>query len=126
MIPGRNTDHPRFLESFKYALQGFWCAITTERNINVQLALGFLALLVAAILKVDYISWCLILICCGLVIFAELSNTAMETIVDLACPEIHPLAKRAKDIAAASVFVLSCIAAIVGIIVFAHALGVVS
>ena len=36
--------------------------------------------------------------------------------------ELHPLAKRAKDIAAASVYVLSITAAIVGLLVFAHAL----
>ena len=124
MIPGRNADHPRFFESFKYAIQGFLTAITTERNINVQLFLGFLTLILGAFLKLDFISWCIVLICFGLVIFAELCNTAMETIVDLACPEIHPLAKRAKDIAAASVLVLSCTAALVGLIVFARALGV--
>ena len=37
--------------------------------------------------------------------------------------KIAPLAKRAKDIAAASVYVLSITAAIVGLLVFAHALG---
>ena len=46
-----------------------------------------------------------------------------EAIVDLATQELHPLAKRAKDIAAASVYVLSITAAIVGLLVFAHALG---
>ena len=52
-------------------------------------------------------------------------NTAMEAIVDLATQELHPLAKRAKDIAAASVYVLSLTAAVVGVIVFSHALGVI-
>lgn len=58
-----------------------------------------------------------------LVIHGELCNTAMEAIVDLATQELHPLAKRAKDIAAASVYVLSITAAIVGLLVFAHSLG---
>ena len=58
-------------------------------------------------------------------IFAELCNTAMEAIVDLATQELHPLAKRAKDIAAASVYVLSITAAIVGILVFAHDFGLI-
>ena len=49
----------------------------------------------------------------------------MEAIVDLATQELHPLAKRAKDIAAASVYVLSLTAAVVGVIVFSHALGVI-
>ena len=70
-------------------------------------------------------SWGSIIICCGLVIHGELCNTAMEAIVDLATQELHPLAKRAKDIAAASVYILSITAAIVGVLVFAHALGLI-
>ena len=90
MIPGSNKDHPSFLKSFSYAMEGFVTAVKTERN---------------------------------LVIHGELCNTAMEAIVDLATQELHPLAKRAKDIAAASVYVLSITAAIVGVLVFARALG---
>ena len=77
------------------------------------------------VVQLEMISWALIAIYIGLVIFAELCNTAMEAIVDLATQELHPLAKRAKDIAAASVYVLSITAAIVGILVFAHAFGLV-
>ena len=53
---------------------------------------------------------------------AELLNTAVETVVDLVSPEFHPLAGRAKDIAAAAVWVLSCIVAVVGVLVFANAI----
>ena len=74
------------------------------------------------IVGLDIAEWATIIICCGLVIHGELCNTAMEAIVDLATQELHPLAKRAKDIAAASVYILSITAAIVGVLVFAHAL----
>lgn len=124
MIPGSDKDHPSFIRSFGYALEGFATAVKTERNIKVMLALGVVAVAVGFLLRLDWISWCLIAVCCGLVIFAELCNTAMEAIVDLATQELHPLAKRAKDIAAASVYVLSITAAVIGLIVFAHALGV--
>lgn len=124
MIPGSDKDHPSFIRSFGYALEGFATAVKTERNIKVMLALGVIAVAVGFLLRLDWISWCLIAVCCGLVIFAELCNTAMEAIVDLAMQELHPLAKRAKDIAAASVYVLSITAAVIGLIVFAHALGV--
>lgn len=123
MIPGSDKDHPSFIRSFGYALEGFATAVKTERNIKVMLALGVIAVAVGFLLRLDWISWCLIAVCCGLVIFAELCNTAMEAIVDLATQELHPLAKRAKDIAAASVYVLSITAAVIGLIVFAHALG---
>ncbi|MBY4797976.1 diacylglycerol kinase family protein [Collinsella sp. AGMB00827] len=123
MIPGSDRDHPTFIRSFRFALEGIGIAIKTERNIKVMLGIGAVALIVSAWLALDPISWCIILMCCALVIHAELVNTALEAVVDLASPEIHPLAKRAKDIAAASVYVLSVMSALVGLLVFSHALG---
>ena len=67
-------------------------------------------------------SWAIVLVCCGMVIAAELLNTAIETVVDLVSPEFHPLAGQAKDIAAAASWVLSLTAAVVGVIVYANAL----
>lgn len=125
MIPGSNKDHPSFIRSCGYAIEGFVTAVKTERNIKVMLAAGVLTVIMGFVAKLQLISWALIAICIGLVIFAELCNTAMEAIVDLATQELHPLAKRAKDIAAASVYVLSITAAIVGILVFAHAFGLI-
>ncbi len=125
MIPGSTTDHPSFIRSFGYAIEGFVTAVKTERNIKVMLAAGVLTVIMGLVAKLQLISWALIAICIGLVIFAELCNTAMEAIVDLATQELHPLAKRAKDIAAASVYVLSITAAIVGILVFAHDFGLI-
>ena len=54
----------------------------------------------------------------GLVISCELINTAIEAVVDLVTEEYHPLAKVAKDTAAAAVFVFAIIAIIVGLIIF--------
>lgn len=125
MIPGSQKDHSSFIRSFGYAIEGFVTAVKTERNIKVMLVAGVLTVVAGLIAQLEMISWALIAICIGLVIFAELCNTAMEAIVDLATQELHPLAKRAKDIAAASVYVLSITAAIVGILVFAHAFGLV-
>lgn len=123
MIPGSNREHPTFIRSFGYAIEGFRTAVATERNIKVQLLVGVLAVLAGVVLRIDALSWVLVLLCIGLVLFAELVNTSIEAIVDLATQDLHPLAKRAKDIAAASVFTLSITAAVVGIIVFARALG---
>lgn len=123
MIPGSNREHPTFIRSFGYAIEGFRTAVATERNIKVQLLVGVLAIVAGVVFKIDALSWVLVLLCIGLVLFAELVNTSIEAIVDLATQDLHPLAKRAKDIAAASVFTLSITAAVVGIIVFARALG---
>lgn len=122
MIPGSKSDHPGFRKSFLFAIQGFRTAVATERNIKVMLAAGVCAVAAALALQIDLLSWAIILLCCGVVIMAELLNTALETVVDLVSPEFHPLAGRAKDIAAAAVWVLSCIVAVVGVLVFANAI----
>lgn len=122
MIPGSDKDHPSFVRSFGYAIEGFVTAVKTERNIKVMLAAGVLTVVAGFVVRLDIAEWAVVAICIGLVIHGELCNTAMEAIVDLATQEFHPLAKRAKDIAAASVYVLSITAAIVGVLVFAHAL----
>ena len=121
MIPGSKSDHPGFRKSFLFAIQGFRTAIATERNIKVMLAVGACAIVAGLALQLDLLSWAIVLLCCGVVIMAELMNTAVETVVDLVSPEFHPLAGRAKDIAAA-VWVLSVIVAIVGVLVFANAI----
>ena len=122
MIPGRGPNHPTFRRSFLFAVQGFRTAFSQERNLKVMLATGGAALIAGALIGLDPLSWAIIFVCCGVVIAAELLNTAIEKVVDLVSPEFHPLAGQAKDIAAAAVWVLCVRVAIVGIIVFVHAL----
>ena len=122
MIPGKGPKHPTFKRSFLFAVQGFRTAVSLERNVKIMLVGGLFAITVGILLRLDPLSWAIILLCCGMVISAELVNTAIESVVDLVSPEFHPLAGRAKDIAAASVWVLSIVVAIVGIIVYANAI----
>jgi diacylglycerol kinase len=122
MIPGQKENHPTFRRSFLFAIQGFRTAIQTERNIKVMLCGAAFAVVMGIVLRIDLLSWAVIALCCGVVIAAELLNTAIETVVDLVSPEYHPLAGRAKDISAGAVWSLCVIVAIVGIIVFANAL----
>lgn len=121
MIPGSDSNHPTFWRSFGFAVQGFRFAVRSERNIKVML-LGFaLAIIMGFVVSLSPIQWAVVLLCCGVVIMAELFNTAIETIVDLVSPEYHMLAGRAKDIAAAAVYVLCIFVAIIGIIIYVNA-----
>ncbi len=122
MIPGHSENHPTLIRSFLFALQGFRFAFHAERNLKVMIAGGLFAIVMGIVLQIDLISWAIVILCCGVVIAAELMNTSIETIVDLVSPEYHPLAGRAKDIAAGAVWWLSLMVAIVGIIVFARAI----
>ena len=121
MIPGSNQDHPTFWRSFGFAIQGFRFALKSERNIKVMLGGFVFALVVGAAVGLEPVEWGLVILCCAAVVSAELVNTAIEKVVDLVSPEYHPLAGRAKDIAAAAVYVLCMLVAVIGVIVFASA-----
>ena len=122
MIPGRHPSHPTFRRSFLFALQGCRTAVRQERNIKVMLGGGAAAIVAGVIVGLDLMSWAIIALCCGVVISSALVNTAIETVVDLVSPEFHPLAGRAKDIAAASELVLCVAVGIVGLLVYVNAL----
>ena len=87
-----------------------------------MLAGGAVAVVAGLIIGLDLMSWAIVTLCCGVVISSELVNTAIETVVDLVSPEFHPLAGRAKDIAAASELVLCVAVGIVGLLVYVNAL----
>ena len=122
MIPGRKSNHPSFRRSFLFALQGFRTAFSLERNIKVMLAGGLVAVIAGFALRLDPVSCGVIFLCCGSVLSMELINTAIETVVDLVSPEFHPLAGRAKDIAAAASWVLCILVAGAGLVIYGYAL----
>lgn len=109
----------KLIRSFGYALKGIGVAVREQRNLKIQLMVTLLVILLAYWAEVSRTEWCVVLILIGLVLAAELLNTAIENLVDLVTAEHHPLAGKVKDIAAAAVLVLSCISVIVGFIIFA-------
>lgn len=113
MIP-HHEKHPSLARSFLFAIEGIYTAFKQERNFKIISFLALVAMILAVLLKFDIMRWCILLLLIGLMLFAELINTAIETVVDLACPELHPLAKLSKDIAAGAVMVLSIISLIIG------------
>lgn len=123
MIPGKHPTHPTFRRSFLFAIQGFRSAIHQERNIRVMLVAGVIGCVLGFLVCFDALAWCIYILCCGCVISAELFNTSIEAVVDLVSPEFHPLAGKAKDIAAAAVWVLCLMVGVVGFGLYLRALG---
>jgi diacylglycerol kinase len=54
----------------------------------------------------------------GFVLVAEAFNTALEIDIDLTSPEYHPYARDTKDVAAGAVLLATCIAVVIGVILF--------
>ena len=110
--------HKKLINSFKYAFAGLISSLKTEQNMRIHILAVILVIIAGFVLKISLIEWCICITLCGMVIFAELINTAIETTVDIAMPEINEKAKLAKDISAAAVLVLAISSAIVGCIIF--------
>ena len=111
-------DNKRLTGSFKYAWEGIVQTYKGEQNLKIHTFIAILVVVFGFFLQIDIIEWFVCLILIGLVLMSEFFNTAIEYVVDLASPRIHPLAKAAKDTASAGVLIMSIMAAIVGGIIF--------
>lgn len=106
------------VSSFKHAFLGIAVGIIKERNMKIHVCAMCLVILFGIGLKISLIEWCICISLCGMVIGAELINCAVEAIMDMVMPDIHPKAKVAKDTAAGAVLVCAISALIVGGIIF--------
>ena len=103
-------------KKIKNAFNGIIFTFKTESNFRFHCYAALFVFLVFLVLQPSLIWWALIAICIGLVIAAELANTAIENLVDHLHPEIHPAVGKVKDIMAGMVLSLSILAAIVGLL----------
>ena len=106
------------LTSLRYAGRGIVYALKTQRNMRVHVAAGIAAIVAAASLRVNSLEWVLICVSVALVLFAELLNTGVETLVDLLSRERRVEAMVIKDVAAGAVLVCCVSAVIVGCVIF--------
>ena len=77
----------------------------------------FLVLGLAFWVRVSTGELAVLLLSIGLVWTAEFVNTALEAVVDLASPEVHPLAKVGKDVGAAAVLIAALLSVIIGLLI---------
>lgn len=103
--------------SFQFAFAGIGFLIRTQRNARIELVIGALACAAAAWLRIPREQWAIIIFTIALVLILEGVNTAIEAAIDLASPQIHPLAKVAKDLAAGMVLIAAIASVGVGLLI---------
>ncbi len=106
------------LESFNYALAGFIHALSTQRNMKIHCLAAAVVLFFGYYLHLSTVELAVLVLTVGLVMAAEIMNTAVEVVVDLITEEYHPLAKTAKNVAAGSVLLTALAAIVVGFLLF--------
>lgn len=105
------------LEAFRCAFSGLWYTLRTQRNMRIHLAIAGAVVTAGLWLRLSADQWALIALTSGLVLISEMANTVIEKLVDLVCPEYHPLAKIVKDVMAGAVVLAAIIAVIVGLLI---------
>lgn len=104
-------------DAFGFAFSGLWHTLRTQRNMRIHLLIAAAVALVGLWLRLSADQWATLAATCGLVLVSEMVNTVVEQMVDLVCPDYHPLAKTVKDVMAGAVTVAAMVAVIVGLLI---------
>lgn len=108
----------RLINSFKYAFEGLKYAFKYEQNILVHFLATLIAFILGIIFKISSLEWLIVFLIIGLVIATELINTSIEATIDLITDEVNPIAKIAKDTAAAAVLIFGITALAIAAVIF--------
>jgi diacylglycerol kinase (ATP) len=105
------------LRSMRCAVTGIWIMLSTQHNAWIHAAATFGATMAGLYFGVTKAEWCWIILAIVAVWTAEALNTAFEFLTDVVSPEFHPLAGKAKDVAAGAVLITAIGAVIIGLVV---------
>lgn len=110
-----------FIKSANFALRGLRLIIKSQKNFRRQLFLGVVILFFAALLKFNYIEFCIIIISVSIVLLSEMLNSVIEFTIDSYTKNKYSkLVEMAKDMAAGTVLFATIISTILGSILFGH------
>ena len=113
-----NLKSKNLFDSFKHAFEGLVYGFISTKNLWIDLFVAIIVIIFGFAFDIELIEWTLLFICFGFVMALELINTAIEEAVNLAMPNIHPVAKVSKDVAAGAVLFAALVSVIVGVLIF--------
>lgn len=97
-----------FIKSASHAFDGLYLAFRSQRNFRKHLYIACVVLLIAILLKVSILAFCILLLCNSLVLVMELINSVFEFALDAYYKNKYSrLVKFAKDMGAASVLLMA-------------------
>lgn len=114
----KKIKNSSFIDAWKNAINGIIYATTTQANIKKQLVIAVAVVIISLFFNLSKAEFLIFLFTIILIIFAEMVNTAIETVVDLYVDVYHPKAKIAKDVAAGGVVITTINAIIVAYFLF--------
>lgn len=108
----------RLRHSFLCAIRGILYCVGNERNLRIHITAALYVSALAALGGIEPLGCALLALCFGVMISAELMNTAIERLGDRASPDFDRFVRDAKDVAAGGVLVCALACVVVGYILF--------
>lgn len=109
---------PTIQKSFGNAFRGIFLMLKSERNFQIEVFALIVNLFLIVFLELNQTDVAIILICCFVVLSAEILNTAIEKTCDIVQPEYDGRIKFIKDISAGAVLLLAILSVFVGLLVY--------
>lgn len=109
------------IDSFGFAFSGIWEAIKTSRNLKIHLLATILVLILGLLLQVSPVEWLILFLLVGLVISAEIMNSAIEEACNVYDEKLnypYGTTKVPRNMAAGAVLILAMTAVIIGLAIF--------
>lgn len=106
------------IKSIGYATEGIVEFFTSQHNALIQGVAAIVVVALGFIYDIAITEWCFLIIAIAMVIVAEMLNTAIEYLTNIASPQISKKAKVVKDIAAGGVLVAAIASLIIGVLIF--------
>ena len=113
-LSGGRTWSRKFADAFR----GLSRAVRTQSSFAVHLLAAGSVVAAGAFFRVSAVEWCLLALAIGLVLMAEIFNTAIESLARAPGSRRHPRVRDALDMASAAVLLAAITAAVIGVIVF--------
>jgi diacylglycerol kinase len=113
---------PNRFASLGYALAGWLYMLRRQKNTRLMSLASIVVFSLSLWLGISRLEWAVIILAITIVWLAEFLNAGIEAAVDLASPEIHPMAKVGKDVASAAVLLTVVASIIIGLLIFAQPL----
>jgi len=112
------------LRSLRWAWRGIRVMLASQHNAWLHAVASVIVVAAGLMLRLSVAEWCWIVLAAMAVWTAEALNTAIEFLTDVASPQFHPTAGKAKDVAAGAVLLTAIGAVIIGALVFGpHVVG---
>jgi diacylglycerol kinase len=116
--PVRRRRRRPWRDKFRVAFRGFKFGVRGQSSFSVHFFFAILVVVAAWAFTCTLLEWCVLLGCIGLVLTAEMFNSAIEILFRGFDEETRERSWPALDIASAAVLIASITAAVLGLLIF--------